>query len=75
MPEEVEDREEEDPEAKEEREEIASLESVNNKRSPKKVLLRLTLLSKKRLRLKTSLPPSVKAEEEELVKVNSDVLF
>ena len=74
--EEAEDREE-DPEEKEEREESANPESVDNKRKLRKELLRprLTLLSKKRLRLKIRPLPSVKAEEEELVKVNSDVLF
>lgn len=73
-PEEAEDREE-DPEEKEEKEENANPESVDNKRKLRKVLLRPTLPSKKRLRPKTSPLPSVRAEEEALVKVNSDVLF
>ena len=65
---------EELPAVIEQKKENANPESVNNKRRRKKRLLRM-LLSKRPPRPKTSLLPSVKAEEEELVKVNSDVLF
>ena len=73
-PEEAEDKEEEVPDKIEEKEVTANPESVNNKRRKRKRLLK-TLLSRKRPKLMTRLLPSVKAEEEVLVKVNSDVLF
>ena len=73
-PEEVKDKEEEVPDKIEEKEVNASPESVNNKRKKRKKLLK-TLLSRKRPKMMTRLLPSVKAEEEVLVKVNSDVLF
>ena len=56
------------------KEENANPKSVNNKRRRKKRLLKM-LLSKRPPRPKTSPLPSVRAEEEALVKVNSDVLF
>lgn len=59
----------------EEKKENANPESVNNRRRKRPSRLLRRELPSKKARPRTRLPLSVRAEEEEPVKVNSDVLF